>query len=68
MFYTHLLLLPFQVSIFAVDRFAFVTYFKHTEDAFHHLFIKGWSDNVFISFYSRQEVLDAVNFAKERVS
>ena len=51
-----------------MDRFAFVTYFRHTQDSFQHLFIKGWRDDYFISYYSRNEVIDAVNFAKERVS
>ncbi|XP_065069693.1 mucolipin-3-like [Rhopilema esculentum] len=61
-----IIIVTIQVSLFALDRFAFVTYFKHTEDAFHHLFVKGWSDNQFISFYSRQEFLDGINFVKAR--
>jgi len=61
-----IIIVTIQVSLFAVDRFAFVTYFKHTKDSFNHLFIKGWHDDYFISYYSRKDVLDAVNFAKER--
>ena len=66
--FDRILMLSFQVSLFAVDRFAFVSFFKHTEDSYHHLFVQGWKDDIFISYYSRQEVINAVKFANQRVS
>eukprot|EP00794_Sanderia_malayensis_P007716 gene7716-8555_t len=61
-----ILVITIQVSLFATDRFAFVSFTQHTEDAFHHLFIQGWNDDVYYSYYSRQEVISAVQFANQR--
>ncbi len=62
-----ILIFIFQVSIFAIDRFAFVSFSQHTEDAFHHLFVKGWNDDYTYSYYSRQQVINAIQFANRRV-